>query len=51
MANLTTDLASMIDVVKSCMGLLTEFPLNLILVSTLAGVGFGIFGKAKAAAH
>lgn len=39
-----------IEFVKTCMTLFSEFPLNIILVASLAGVGFGIFRKAKKAA-
>ena len=51
METLTTNATSIIDLVKTAMGLFSEFPLNLILVASLIGVAFGIFRKAKRAAH
>lgn len=41
---------SAIGLVKSVMGLFGEYPLNLILIFSLAGVAFGLFRKAKKAA-
>lgn len=38
------------NLVKSVMGLFTMFPLNIMLVSGLVGIGFAIFRKAKGAA-
>lgn len=38
-----------ISLCKTCMGLFTEFPLNVILIAGLCGVGFGIFRMAKRA--
>lgn len=40
----------LLNLVKTMMGLFTEFPLNILLVASLAGVGFGIFGIARRAA-
>ena len=39
--------AEIINLCKTCMGLFTEFPLNVILIAGLCGVGFGIFRGAK----
>lgn len=46
--NLVNDL---INLAKACMGLFTEFPINLILIGGLAGVAFGLIYKAKRAAR
>lgn len=46
---LTTNIASIIALVKSIMTLFGEFPLNLILASMLGGIGFTWFRKAKKA--
>ncbi len=51
MESLTTNAAAVIDLVKTSMGLFTEFPMNLILTASLIGVGFGIFKRAKRAAR
>lgn len=40
----------LIDLCKTCMGLFTEFPLNVFLIAGLVGIGFGIFKMAKRAA-
>lgn len=39
-----------LGLVKSVMGLFTEYPLNIYLVCGLACVGFGVFRAAKGAA-
>ena len=39
-----------LDLVKSVMGLFTEYPLNVYLICGLACVGFGVFRAAKGAA-
>ena len=49
MEGLTTNATAVIDLVKQCMGIFTEFPMNILLVAGLVGVGFGIFRKAKSA--
>ncbi len=49
METLSANAGTLIDLVKTAMGLFTEFPLNIILVSSLVGVAFGIFRKAKKA--
>lgn len=50
MESLTTNATTMVDLVKTAMGLFSEFPLNLILIASLVGVAFGIFKRAKRAA-
>ena len=47
----TSVIAELIALCKQCMGLFTEFPLNIFLVGGLVGIGFGIFRAAKAAAR
>ena len=37
----------LIELCKDCMGLFTEFPLNVFLLTGLVGIGFGIFRMAK----
>lgn len=44
-------ITELINLCKQCMGLFTEFPLNVFLVGGLVGIGFGIFRKAKGAAR
>lgn len=39
-----------INLVKSFMGLFSEFPLNVLLIGGLASMAFGIFRKGKKAA-
>ena len=39
--------AELIDLVKSVMGLFSEFPLNILLIAGLCFVAFGLFGKAR----
>ena len=51
MEGLTTNATAVIDLVKQCMGIFTEFPMNILLVAGLVGVGFGIFRKAKRSAN
>lgn len=38
---------SLINLAKACMGLFTEFPINIILIGGLCGVAFGLIRKAK----
>ena len=38
---------SLISLAKSCMGLFSEFPLNIILIGSLCGVAFGLIARAK----
>lgn len=40
----------LMTLVKSVMGLFSEFPLNVLLIASLCFVGFAIFGRAKRAA-
>lgn len=40
----------LISLVKSVMGLFSEFPLNVLLIAGLCFVAFGLFGRAKSAA-
>ena len=42
---------SLINLAKACMGLFTEFPINIILIGGLAGVAFGLIRKAKKTAR
>ena len=49
MESLATNASTLMELVKTAMGLFTEFPLNIILVASLVGVAFGIFRKAKKA--
>lgn len=46
----TSLVSEMIDLVKSVMGLFKEYPLNLMLIASLAGVAFGLVIKGKVAA-
>ena len=47
----TTVVSSVIDLVKSVMGLFAEFPMNVILTASLVAVAIGIFASAKRAAR
>lgn len=40
----------LLALVKSVMGLFSEFPLNVLLIASLAFVAFGLFARAKSAA-
>lgn len=51
MEGLTANATAVIDLVKQCMGIFSEFPMNILLVAGLVGVGFGIFKKAKRSAN
>ena len=46
----TNVVTEVINLTKSVMGLFTEFPLNVMLVASLASVGFALFSRAKRAA-
>ena len=46
----TAWMTSLIDIVKTSMGLLVEFPCNIFLAGGLASLGFDIFRKAKRSA-
>lgn len=37
----------LISLCRSCMGLFTDFPINIILIGGLCGVAFGLIRKAK----
>ena len=37
----------LINLCKTCMGLFTEFPMNVLLIASLVGIGFSIFRNAK----
>lgn len=39
--------SEVVALVKSCMSLFSEFPLNVMLISSLCGVGFMLFRNAK----
>lgn len=41
----------LINLCKTCMGLFSEFPMNLLLVASLVGIGFAIFRNAKRSVH
>lgn len=43
-------IGELLDLCKQVMGLFTEFPLNVFLIVSFIGIGFGIFRKAKRAA-
>lgn len=45
----TSIVTELINLVKTCMGLFSEFPLNVLLIAGLCGVGFGLFRGAKSA--
>lgn len=45
----TSIVTELINLVKNCMGLFSEFPLNVLLIAGLCGVGFGLFRGAKSA--
>ena len=47
----TSIVTELINLCKSCMGLFAEFPLNVLLIAGLVGVGFTIFSQARSAAH
>lgn len=50
MEGLTANFATWIELIKTAMGLFSEFPLNLLLVGSLFGVAFSIFRRAKKSA-
>jgi len=41
----------LIELIKSLLTLFTVFPINIFLVASLIGIGFGIFRKAKKSAR
>lgn len=40
----------LVALVRSVMGLFSDFPLNVLLIAGLCFVAFGLFGRAKSAA-
>lgn len=42
-----TIVTELINLCKTCMGLFTEFPMNVLLIASLVGIGFSIFRNAK----
>lgn len=46
----TSIVTELMTLVKTVMGLFSEFPLNVLLIASLCFVGFAIFGRAKRAA-
>lgn len=48
-ASPTADIAGVVDIVKGVMALFTEFPLNIMLAASVAGIGFKVFKKGKGA--
>lgn len=51
MEEMATNTTALMTLITSVMGIFSEFPLNIILVASLAGVAFKIFGRAKRAAN
>ena len=50
-AAIDTSLATeLVNLVKTVMGLFSEFPLNVLLIASLCFVAFGLFARAKRAA-
>lgn len=46
----TSIVEEIIALVRSVMGLFSDFPLNVLLIAGLCFVAFGLFGRAKRAA-
>ena len=46
----TAVVTELVNLTKTVMGLFSEFPLNVLLISGLCFVAFGLFGRAKSAA-
>lgn len=44
-------ISELLALCKQVMGLFSEFPLNVFLIASLVGIGFGIFKAAKRAAR
>lgn len=42
--------SELVGLVRSVMGLFSDYPLNVLLISSLCFVAFGLFGRAKSAA-
>lgn len=47
----TAVIQDLLDLCKQVMTLFTEFPLNVFLIASFVGIGFGIFKAAKRAAR
>lgn len=47
----TAIIEELLNLCKQVMTLFTEFPLNVFLIASLVGIGFGIFKAAKRAAR
>ena len=46
----TSLVTELVNLVKTVMGLFSEFPLNVLLIASLCFVAFGLFARAKRAA-
>lgn len=46
----TNVVSELIALCKTCMGMFSEFPMNVYLIAGLVGIGFAIFRKAKKSA-
>lgn len=46
----TSIVTELVNLVKTVMGLFSEFPLNVLLIASLCFVAFGLFSRAKSAA-
>lgn len=46
----TSIVNELVALVRSVMGLFSDFPLNVLLIASLCFVAFGLFGRAKSAA-
>ena len=46
----TEVVTELVNLVKTVMGLFSEFPLNVLLIAGLCFVAFGLFSRAKHAA-
>lgn len=47
----TAIVTELIALVKSVMGLFSEFPMNILLTASLVKIGFSIFNKATSSAR
>lgn len=46
----TSIVNELVALVRSVMGLFSDYPLNILLIASLCFVAFGLFGRAKSAA-
>lgn len=46
----TSVVTELVSLVRSVMGLFSDFPLNVLLIASLCFVAFGLFARAKSAA-